>query len=86
MLGIIFIQINIINAYLESTFDQNKQLIYMKIPQGCWASQKKLVYKILKSLYRLKWVGRFWNKIIIKFFWKIGFTFTNADIYILTIK
>ena len=45
-----------------------------------------LVCKICKSFYRLKQVGRLWNKIITKFFQKIGFTLTNADNCTLTIK
>ena len=37
MLGMILIQMDVIGAYLESALDQNKQPIYMKIPQGCRA-------------------------------------------------
>ena len=86
MLGMILIQMDVIGAYLESALDQNEQLIYMKISQGCRAGREGLVCKILKSLYRLKQAGRLWNKTIIKFFRKIGFTPTNADACILTIK
>ena len=37
MLGMILMQMNVIGAYLESALGQNKQPIYMKIPQGCLA-------------------------------------------------
>ena len=37
MLGMILIQIDVISAYLKSALDQNKQPIYMIIPQGCQA-------------------------------------------------
>ena len=86
MLGMILIQMDVIGAYLESALDQNEQPIYMKIPQGCQAGREGLVCKILKSLYGLKQAGRLWNKTIIKFFRRIGFTPTNADACILTIK
>ena len=42
--------------------------------------------KILKSLYSLKQAGQLWNKTITKFFRRIGFTPTNADVCILTIQ
>lgn len=58
ILEMIFMQMDVISAYLESALGQNKQPIYMKIPQGCLAGQEGLVYKILKSLYRLKQAGR----------------------------
>ena len=86
MLGMILIQMDVIGTYLKSALDQNEQPIYMKISQRCQAGRKRLVCKILKSLYELKQAGRLWNKTIIKFFRKIGFTPTNANICILTIK
>lgn len=76
---------DVVGTYLKNALSQNKQLIYMKIPQGCIV-REGLVYKILKSLYGLKQAGRLWNKTITKFFQKIGFTSTNADSCILTIK
>lgn len=82
----ILMQMDIIPAYLESTLGQNKQPIYMKIPQQCLLGWVRPVCKILKSLYGLKQAGKLWNKTIIKFFQKIGFTFTNADACIFTIK
>ena len=86
MLGMILMQMDVIGAYLESALGQNEQPIYMEIPQRCLAGREGLVCKILKSLYGLKQAGRLWNKTIIKFFRKIGFTPTNADACILTIK
>ena len=85
MLEMILIQIDIVGSYLESALSQNKQLIYMRIPQE-YIVREGLVCKILKSLYGLKQAGRLWNKMITKFFQEIGFTPTNADSYILTIK
>ena len=85
ILGIIFIQIDVFGAYLQSAFSQNKQPIYMKIPQW-YIVRKSLVYKILKSLYGLKQAGRLWNKTITKFFRKIGFIPTNVDSYISLLK
>lgn len=58
----------------------------MRILQGCLLGLEDLVCKILKSLYDLKQAGRFWNKMITKFFRKIGFIPTNTDVYILTIQ
>ena len=85
MLGMILMQMDIIGAYLESALGQNKQPIYMKIPQGGLAGREGLVCKILKSLYGLKQAERLWNKTIAKFFRKISFTPTNADACIFTI-
>lgn len=59
---------DIIRAYIKSALDQNKQSIYIKIPQRCLAGWKSLVCKILKSLYKLKQVKKLWNKTITKFF------------------
>ena len=85
ILGIILIQVNIVSPYLEGKLSQNEQSIYMRIPQEC-VVRESLICKILKSLYGLKQAGRLWNKIITKFFQNIGFTPTNVDSYILTIK
>lgn len=86
ILMIILMQVDIIRAYIESTISQNEQLIYIKIPQRCLAYRERLVYKIVKSLYRLKQIGRLWNKIIIMFFQKIGFISINIDTCIFTIQ
>ena len=85
MLEMILIQMDVVGAYLESVLSQNEQPIHMRIPQGCIVREGS-VCKILKSLYELKQAGRFLNKTITKFFQKIGFTPTNADSCILTIK
>lgn len=58
MMGIILIQIDMVGIYLESALGQNKQLIYMKVPKGYLASQKRLICQILKSLYGLKQIER----------------------------
>ena len=68
MLRMTLLQIDEISAYLESFLDQKDQPIYMKIPQRCENRRKRLVCKILKSLYSLKQARRLWNKTIIKFF------------------
>lgn len=81
----IFIEIKVVGVYLKSAFCQNKQPIYMKIPQRCIVIGG-LVYKILKSFYKLKQAKKLWNKTIIKFFQKIGFIPINADNYIFIIK
>ena len=57
----------------------------MKISQR-YIARKNLVYKILKILYKLKQARRLWNKIITKFFCKIGFMPSNTDTSIFTIK
>lgn len=75
-----------IGIYFESALGQNKQPIYMKIPQECLVGRERLVYKILKNLYGLKQVRRLWNKTIIRFFQRIGFISTNTDVYIFIIK
>ena len=58
----------------------------MKILQRCLANWKRLICKILKSLYDLNQVKRLWNKTIIKFFWRIDFTCINADTCIFIFK
>ena len=83
ILGIIILQIDVINAYLERSLKQYNHPIYMRIPQDCTIGQEGLVYKIFKSLYGLKQARRLWNKTLIKFFQKIGFVTTNIDPYIL---
>ena len=85
MLKMIFIQMDIIGAYLESVLNQNKHSIFMRILQRCLVNWEYPIYKTLKSLYGLKQVRQFWNKTITKFFSKIGFSSTNTDIYILII-
>ena len=86
ILGIIFMQMDIIGAYLKSTLSQNERPIYMRILQRYLVDQESLVCKIPKNLYRFKQVGRLWNKIITKFFKRIDFTFINAETCILTVK
>ena len=61
MLKMTLLQIDIIDAYLESPLGQKDQSIYIKIMQKCGSGQERLVYKILKSLYGLKQVERLWN-------------------------
>ena len=85
MLGMIPIQMNVVDTYLESALSQIEQPIYMRIPQGCIV-REGLVCKILKSLYGLKQAGRLWNKMITEFFREIGFIPTNTNSCILTIK
>ena len=74
---------DIVGIYLKSILAQNKQPIFIKISQNRQLGQSSLVYKILKSLYSLKQVGRLWNKTIIQFFQKIGFDTINGDLCIL---
>lgn len=57
----------------------------MKIPQKWQTSPDGLFCKIFKSLNGLKQEERLWNKTI-KFFWKIGFISTNADLCILIFR
>lgn len=85
ILKMILIQINVVKTYLESAFGQNKYSIFMKIPQRYLVDWKGLVCKILKSLYSLKQARKLWNKMITKFFKKIGFISTNTNIYIFII-
>lgn len=59
MLEIIFVQIYTIISYLKNIISQNKETIYIKIPQRCIISNKERhACKILKILYKLKYVGR----------------------------
>lgn len=55
----------------------------IRISQKYKTYQECLIYKIFKSLYRLKQTEKLWNKILIKFFQKIGFVPSNADLCIL---
>lgn len=76
---------DVISTFLKSPLRQDKRhLIYIIIWQRYKIGRELLVYKIFKSLYRLKQVERLWNKMLIKLFQKIGFIPTNADLYILT--
>lgn len=68
LFDLILIQMDVVGTYLESALGQNKQPIFIKIPQGRQLGQKDLVYKIFKSIYGLKQAKRLWNKTIIKFF------------------
>lgn len=79
LLSLLLIQIDVINAYLESILGQNEQPIFMRMPQGKQLGRSGLVYKFFKSLYSLKQVRRLWNKIVIKFFQKIGFNIMNKE-------
>lgn len=54
----------------------------MKLAQKRQTRQKKLVYKILKSLYQLKLAKKLQIKTIIKFFKNIDFNLINGDSYI----
>lgn len=83
LLEMISLQMNIIGAYLESVFGQNNHLIYMKILQKCKIDRDDLVYKIFKSLYGLKQARKLWNKMLIIFFWKVGFIPLNINLCIL---
>ena len=77
---------DVIGIYLKSLLDQKAQPIYIKIPQRFGSGQEWLVCKILKSLYSLKQAGRLWNKTIIRFFQKIKFVLTNANLCMLTYR
>ena len=57
MLGMIFIQIDMIGIYLKNAFSQNEQLIYIRISQR-YIMREDLVCKILNCLYGLKQAGR----------------------------
>lgn len=59
LFDLILMQIDVIGAYLKSILGQNKQTIFMKIPQTIQTKQNELVYKIFKSLYCLKQVKKF---------------------------
>ena len=48
------LQRNVIGASLKTYLGQNKYLIYMEILQGCGSGQKRLVCKIMNSLYSFK--------------------------------
>ena len=82
MFKMILVQIDVVRSYLESAIGQNKQPIYMRISRRCIVGRERLIYKLLKSLYRLKQAVRFWNKTLIKFCLRIGFTPTNVDVCI----
>ena len=86
MLKMILLQIDVIGDYIESSFGQKDQPIYIKISQKCRIEWEGLVYKNLKSLYNIKQAEKLWNKTIIKFFQKIGFVLTNANLCILVYK
>lgn len=54
MLGLIIHQVDIVGAYLESLLDDNKFLIYMKLPPGIHQFRQVregLLYRLLKSFY-----------------------------------
>lgn len=58
LLKMIILQIDVINAYSKSALGQGNYSIYMKIPQNWKVDRDDLVYKILKSPYKLKQVER----------------------------
>ena len=81
-LNLVIHQVNIVGAYLESTLNDNKFPILMKLPPGVYKFRqiwKRLLCRLLRSLYDLKQSGRLWNQNVIAFYKSIGFRQLNRD-------
>lgn len=81
-LNLIIYQVHIVYTYLESLLDDNKYLIFMKLPlkmHELWQIRKRLLYKLLRSLYDLGQFGRLWNKNVIVFYKSIDFRQLNGN-------
>lgn len=82
MLNLFIYQVDIVSVYLESLFGNNKLPIFIKLSpemHNLCQIQKGLLYRLLKSLYRLKQSGRLWNQNVIVFYKRIGFKQLNGD-------
>ncbi len=67
-------QINVISIYLCSNL---KEDIYIKLLKDL--DIKKLIYKLIKSLYELKQFVKIWNHTIVKTFLRMRFCFININ-------
>ena len=65
---------NVISVYLCSNL---KEDIYIKSSEDL--NIKKLIYKLIKSLYELKQSAKVWNHTIVKTFHRMKFCLINTD-------
>lgn len=82
MLNLFIHQVDIVGAYLESLLSNNELSIFMKLPPGMHdlrQIRKRLLCRLLRSLYGLKQSGRLWNQNVIAFYKRIGFKQLNGD-------
>ena len=64
-------QMDVVAAYLVGDLEAEGREIYMRIPEGADVRQgcTEFVWRIVKSLYRLKQSAHLWNKKLVSF-WK----------------
>lgn len=80
ILNLFIYQVDIVGTYPESLFGNNELLIFMKLPpkiQYLRQIQEDILYRLLRSLYRL------WNQNVIIFYKKIRFVQLNGELSIL---
>src|ERR1700677_3192330 len=81
--GLTLYTLNIDNAYLNGVIDTK---LYMKQPKGfedpTYPVDKDWVCELAKRLYRLKQAGNIWNEAIHTYILEMGFTKTDADLYV----
>lgn len=81
-LNLIIYQVDIVGAYLESLLDNNEYLIFIRLLPRMYKLRqirKKLLCRLLRSLYGLKQSGRYQNKNVIAFYKSISFRQPNSD-------
>ncbi len=75
-------QVDIVEAYLKNLLNDNEFPIFMKLPPGMHELRKirkRLLCRLLRSLYGLKQSGRLWNQNVIAFYKSIGFKQLKGD-------
>lgn len=75
-------QVNIVGAYLESLLNNHKFPIFMRLPQKIYKLpkiRKRLLGRLLRSLYGCKQLGGLSNQNVIAFQKSIGFKQLNGD-------
>ncbi|KAF3683173.1 putative protein kinase 2B, chloroplastic-like [Capsicum annuum] len=77
------IEIDVYNAFLHSDLDEE---VYMEMPDGFKEGMKHKTCRLVKSLYGLKQASRKWNMKLTAALLSAGFTQTNYDYSLFTLK
>ena len=71
-------QVNVVRAYLTTDLEEE---VFMELPEGFKPNpdDKGKMCQLRKALYRLKQLGRMWNKLLIAFLSSLGFRQSATD-------